>query len=91
LGLVTPVVGVIVGGTLLTDGHTTIGSVVGLGSMILVIVAFIVGLVRRHDVLRSYGLGGLVAYAIAALIGLLLFGACLVNLTGTNLPWPLGN
>ena len=51
------------------------------------LVAFVWGRRNGDNRLRSFGLGGLIAYASAILIGLLAFGACFVLLSG----WPNGN
>lgn len=42
------------------------------------LVLFIVGCTRGNERLRSFGLGGLIAYAATLLLGLLAFGSCLV-------------
>lgn len=50
------------------------------GVFIVMLVLVLVGLVRGNDALRSFGVGGLIPYAVVLLGGLLLFGACLVSL-----------
>jgi len=49
------------------------------GGMLL---AFVWGRSKGDNRLRSFGLGGLIAYVSAILIGLLAFGACWVILSG---------
>jgi hypothetical protein len=44
------------------------------------IFMFLIGLQVGNARLRSYGLGGLVLYGIAALLALLLFGTCMIGL-----------
>ena len=51
-------------------------------------VAWVWGRRNGNNKLRSFGLGGLIAYAVAILLSLLVFGACWVILSGFN---PTGN
>lgn len=44
--------------------------------------AFLVGRRRGDNRMRSLGLGGMLAYAAVALIGLLVFGSCMLIVTG---------
>lgn len=63
-------------------------SLATLGVAVGMIAAFVVGNRRENPRLRSFGLGGLISYAVTMLISLLAFGACLLTLGGTGL---LGN
>ena len=92
LGLLTPVFGILLAGALLwalsltPDGGGTIATVGAglllLAPIVIVLLAFFIGLGKRDDKIRSYGLGGLVFYGAAMLMSLLLFGACWVSLGG---------
>lgn len=97
LGFLTPIAvgGIMVGGAALLS-MTNLGgpgaAILGIGGQALgaavivgMVVAMVVGTSKGNDRLRSYGLGGLVAYAAAALLSLLVFGACLVTLGGSSL------
>ncbi len=55
--------------------------VLGLGEPILfagILVAFLVGKQNGNVKLMSFGKGGLIAYAVTLLLGLLAFGSCMV-------------
>jgi hypothetical protein len=49
------------------------------------LVAFVMGRRNGDNRLRSFGLGGLICYVAAVLLGLLVFGACFVILSGPGL------
>jgi hypothetical protein len=44
--------------------------------------AWLVGRAKGNNALRSLGLGALASYAVTALLGMLLFGACMVAYNG---------
>lgn len=51
--------------------------VLSIGVFAGILVAFIMGRVRKMNRLRSFGIGGLASYVFTMLAGLLAFGACL--------------
>lgn len=92
LGFVTPAVGTVLSLWLMSaTPYVALSAFVGYGPILAVVVAFVVGLVKPDDVLRSFGVGGLVGVGVGVLITLLLFGACLVSIAGLNSPLPTGD
>jgi hypothetical protein len=79
LGFITPIVGVVLAMVVSSFGPVP-AVILGYGSPAIVLVAFVVGVAKPNDALRSFGVGGLVAYGVVMLVGLLLFGACVVTL-----------
>jgi hypothetical protein len=55
-------------------------SALGIGVFVGMLLAFLIGRRRGDNRLRSFGLGGLIAYAATVLFSLLAFGACFVLL-----------
>lgn len=51
----------------------------------VLVIAFVWGRRTGDNRLRSFGLGGLTCYVVTVLLGLLVFGACFVLLSGTQL------
>jgi uncharacterized BrkB/YihY/UPF0761 family membrane protein len=99
LGLMAPIILMTVAGMLIPILGTiadTVGSgldqflymiPMGLEPLLFVavLVSFIVGKANGNVRLKSFGLGGLVAYAAGALLLLLVFGSCLVLGAGGGL------
>jgi hypothetical protein len=82
LGMFTPFV-VVAALTALTSTFSVVGVLLsGLSVLMLVgfLIVLIVGRGNGNVRLASYGKGGLWAYAVAALLGLLAFGTCIVGL-----------
>jgi hypothetical protein len=44
------------------------------------LLMFAIGAAKARPRLKSFGLGGMLFYAVVALLGLLLFGSCLIGL-----------
>lgn len=92
LGFITPAVGTALSLWILSSTPlVALSALVGWGPILAVVVAFIVGLVKPDDILRSFGVGGMVGIGVGVLITLLLFGACLGSLAGLTPPSPTGD
>lgn len=89
LGFFSPIVFLVLSGLLSValQSDLLVFAVQSLSSLLFVafIAMFAIGKAKRNRRLWSYGLGGLAAHAVGALLLLLAFGTCLVALSGSAL------